>query len=110
MIVTLVALAMALGGTATAAKTLIRGKDIASGAIGSRQLASGAVTLAKIAPSASAAHCSARLALAARRHASAVARSCPLPQPLLPRWSGLDAADPRLGGIEGIYAYRASSC
>ena len=29
---------------------------------------------------------------------------------LLPRWSGRDAADPRLGGIEGIYAYRASSC
>ena len=45
-----------------------------------------------------------------RRHASAVARSCPLPQPLLPSWSERDAADPRLGGIEGIYAYRASSC
>lgn len=41
VIVTLVALAMALGETATAAKTLIRGKDIVSGAIGSRQLASG---------------------------------------------------------------------
>lgn len=52
MMVALVALAVALGGTATAARTLIGGSDIASGAIKARHLAPGAVTGAKLAPGA----------------------------------------------------------
>lgn len=45
-----VALAVALGGTATAARTLIQSKDIAPGAVKARNLAKGAVTKAKLAP------------------------------------------------------------
>lgn len=52
MLVALIALAVALGGTATAARNLIIAKDIAPGAITARHLAPGAVTTAKIAPSA----------------------------------------------------------
>ena len=51
----LIALVVALGGTATAARTLIGSKDIANGAIKARNIAPGAVTLAKIAPAARAA-------------------------------------------------------
>lgn len=51
-IISLVALTVALGGTATAARTLITSQDIAPGAVTSRHLAPGAVTGAKIAPGA----------------------------------------------------------
>lgn len=50
--IAIAALMVALGGTATAAKTLIGSKDIATGAIKARHLAPGAVTLAKVAPAA----------------------------------------------------------
>ena len=55
MIVAILALVVGLGGTATAARTLIGSKDIANGAIKARNIAPGAVTLAKIAPAARAA-------------------------------------------------------
>lgn len=54
-VLALVALVVALGGTATAARTLIGSKDIATGAIKARNIAPGAVTLGKIAPAARAA-------------------------------------------------------
>jgi hypothetical protein len=44
-----IALAVALGGTATAARTLIHSKDIAPGAVKARNIAKGAVTKAKLA-------------------------------------------------------------
>ena len=56
MAVACVALGVALGGTATAARTLLTGKDIAPGAITARNLAPGAVTLQKLAPSARPVH------------------------------------------------------
>jgi hypothetical protein len=51
-VLAIVALVVALGGTATAARTLIGSKDIANGAIKARHIAPDAVTLAKIAPAA----------------------------------------------------------
>jgi hypothetical protein len=52
MIVAFIALAVALGGTATAARSLIGSNDIAPGAIKARHIAPGAVTTAKLAPGA----------------------------------------------------------
>jgi hypothetical protein len=49
MLVAFTALVVALGGSATAARTLITGKDIAPGAITSKHLAPGAVTSRNIA-------------------------------------------------------------
>ena len=50
--IAIAALIVALGGTATAAKSLIGSKDIATGAIKARLIAPSAVTLVKIAPAA----------------------------------------------------------
>jgi len=47
-----IALVVALGGTATAARTLIQSRDIAPGAVKARHIAPNAVTLPKIAPAA----------------------------------------------------------
>jgi len=53
--IAITALVVALGGSATAASTLIGSKDIANGAIKARHIAPNAVTLVKIAPPARAA-------------------------------------------------------
>jgi hypothetical protein len=49
MVVACVALAVAVGGTATAARTLVRSKDIAPGAVKARNIASGAIQTRNIA-------------------------------------------------------------
>lgn len=49
MVVACVALVVAIGGTATAARTLVRSKDIASGAVKTRNIGSGAVQTRNIA-------------------------------------------------------------
>jgi hypothetical protein len=53
--IAIAALVVALGGTATAARTLIGSNDIANGAIKARHIAPNAVSLTKIAPAARAA-------------------------------------------------------
>jgi hypothetical protein len=53
--IAIAALVVALGGTATAARTLIGSNDIANGAIKARHIAPNAVALTKIAPAARAA-------------------------------------------------------